>query len=283
MSGPHRHPGASGLAAAARMAHNAGVNGPVFYAHRGAAAEQPENTMQSFRRALELGADVLETDVHLSADGHVVISHDPDCRRMAGVPLALRRARLDEIRALDAGHGFLDAQGKRPFVGKGCRIPTFEEALVELPGVRFNVDIKQPGLRTVRAILALIRRLNAADRVVLASFHLSTLLAVRGMGYEGRTGLAQPEVATLLLAPRVAFRAMPLKGQMVQIPTRSGPIKLATPAFIQKCHDLGLQVDFWTINDPAEARRLLAMGADGIMTDDPAAMAPVFQELRAGR
>jgi glycerophosphoryl diester phosphodiesterase len=264
------------------MAHNAGVNGPVFYAHRGATAEQPENTMPSFRRALELGADVIETDVHLSADGHVIISHDPDCRRMAGAPLAFRRARLDQIRALDAGHGFVDAQGKRPFLGKGYCIPTFEEALVELPGVRFNVDIKQPGLRMVRAILGLIRRLGAADRVVLASFHLSTLLAVRSMGYEGKTSLARPEVATLLFAPRAAFRALPLKGQMVQIPTRSGPIQLATPAFIQKCHDLGLRVDFWTINDPGEARRLLAMGADGIMTDDPAAMAPVFAELRAG-
>lgn len=259
------------------------VNGPVFYAHRGAAAEQPENTMPSFRRALELGADVLETDVHLSADGHVVISHDPDARRMAGAPLVFRRARLDQIRALDAGYGFVDAQGKRPFVGKGCGIPTFEEALRELPDVPFNVDIKQPGLTMVRAILALIRRLKATDRVILASFHLSTLLAVRSMGYEGKTGLASPEVATLLMAPKAAFRAMPLKGQMVQIPTRSGPVQLATPAFIQKCHDLGLQVDFWTINDPAEAKRLLAMGADGIMTDDPAAMAPVFKELRARR
>jgi glycerophosphoryl diester phosphodiesterase len=70
---------------------------------------------------------------------------------------------------------------------------------------------------------------------------------------------------------------------MVQIPTRSGPIRLATPRFIQKCHDLGLTVDFWTINDPIEARHLLTMGADGIMTDDPAAIGPVFAELRAGK
>jgi glycerophosphoryl diester phosphodiesterase len=256
---------------------------PVFYAHRGAAAEQPENTIPSFRRALELGADVLESDVHLTADGQVVMSHDPNAERMTGVPLSFRRAGLDQIRALDAGYGFLDPRGKRPFAGQHYRIPTLEEALVEFPGVRFNIDIKQPGMRMVRAILALLRRLDACDRVVLASFHFRTLLAVRGMRYEGKTSLARPEVATLMFAPRAAYQRIPLRGQMVQIPTRSGPIRLATPKFIQKCHDLGLTVDFWTINDPIEARHLLTMGADGIMTDDPAAIGPVFAELRAGK
>jgi glycerophosphoryl diester phosphodiesterase len=266
----------------ARMAHNAAVS-PVFYAHRGAAAEQPENTMPSFRRALELGADVLESDVHLTSDGQVVMSHDPSAERMTGVPLWFRRARLDQIRALDAGHGFLDPRGKRPFAGQHYRIPTLEEALLEFSDVRFNIDIKQPGVRMVRTIVELLRRLRATERVVLASFHFSTLLAVRAMGYEGRTSLARPEVATLMFAPRAAYQRLPLRGQMVQIPTRSGPIRLATPTFIQKCHDLGLSVDFWTINDPTEARHLLAMGADGIMTDDPAAIAPVFKELRAGK
>jgi glycerophosphoryl diester phosphodiesterase len=256
---------------------------PVFYAHRGAAIEQPENTMPSFRRALELGADVLESDVHLTSDGQVVMSHDPSAARMCGVPLPFRRARLDQVRALDAGYGFVNARGERPFAGKDYRVPTLEEALIEFPDARFNIDIKQPGLRIVRTIVALLRRLRATDRVVLASFQLSTLLAVRGMGYEGKTSMAQPEVATLLFAPRAAYRRLPLRGQMVQIPPRTGPIRLATPAFIKKCHDLGLTVDFWTINDPAEAVKLLAMGADGIMTDDPAAIAPVFAELRAGQ
>ncbi|HWN67058.1 MAG TPA: glycerophosphodiester phosphodiesterase [Haliangium sp.] len=254
---------------------------PVFYAHRGAAAEQPENTIPSFRRALELGADVLETDVHLTADGQVVVSHDPSTDRMCGVPLSFRRARLDQIRALDAGYGFLDPRGKRPFAGQHYRIPTLEELLTEFPGVRFNIDIKQPGRRMVRTMVELLRRLDATERVVLASFHYRTLLAVRSMRYEGKTSLARPEVATVMFAPRAAYRRMPLRGQMVQVPTRSGPIRLATPKFIQKCHDIGLTVDFWTINDPNEARHLLAMGADGIMTDDPAAMAPVFAELRA--
>ncbi|ACY17740.1 glycerophosphoryl diester phosphodiesterase [Haliangium ochraceum DSM 14365] len=256
------------------------VTQPVFYAHRGAAAEQPENTLPAFARALELGADVLETDVHLSADGHVVISHDPVLTRMAGVAVPVRRAQLARIRELDAGFGFVDARGQRPFEGRGYRIPTLEEALLAFPDTPFNVDIKQPGTRIVRAVLDLLRRLRASERVVLASFHYSTLLAVRGLGFAGRTSMARQEVATLYATPKRAYRRLPLTGQMVQIPVKAGPVRLDTPRFLAKCHALGLRVDYWTINDPAEARRLLDLGADGIMTDDPEAIAPVFAERR---
>lgn len=249
---------------------------PIFYAHRGAAAEQPENTMPSFRRALELGASALETDVHMTADGHVVVSHDPNALRMTGVNVVLRRARLDEVRALDAGHGFVDAAGERPFAGKGYGIPTLEELLVELPGVPINIDLKQPWPPMVGQVLDLLRRLRATDRVTLASFHLRTMAAVLARRYEGKTGLSQPEVIALVLARGRLGRALPVAGRRAQIPTHAGPVTLASRAFIDRCHGLGLAVDFWTINDADEAQRLLDLGADGIMTDDPAAIAPVF-------
>ncbi len=257
------------------------MNTPVFYAHRGASIEQPENTLPAFHRALELGADAIETDIHLTRDGHLVISHDPDAERMAGVPLVYAQASIDEIRALNVGQRFTSKDGGAASEPSGYRIPTLEEVLTEFPDIPFNVDIKQPGRDIAERVVALIRRLGATERVVLASFHFRTLLTVRRLGYEGRTGMAQPEVAALRLSPERAFRALPYTGQMVQIPTEAGPIRLATPGFIAKCHRLGLHVDFWTINDPDQARKLLALGADGIMTDDPAAIAPVFQELRA--
>lgn len=270
-----------GLVAGARMEDNAAVTPePIFYAHRGAAAEQPENTMPSFRRALELGADALETDVHMTADGHVVVSHDPGALRMTGVAMTLRRARLDEVQALDAGVGFVDAAGERPFVGKRYRIPTLEELLVELPGVPLNIDLKQPWPFMVDRVLALLRRLRATDRVTLASFHLRTLAAVRARRYEGTTGLSQPEVAALVLARGPLARVLRMAGRRAQIPTHAGPLTLASRGFIDRCHALGLAVDFWTINQADEARRLLDLGADGIMTDDPAAIAPVFAERR---
>ena len=243
---------------------------PLLHAHRGAASEQPENTLASFARALELGADALETDLHLTADGHVVASHDATLARMAGVPVAIRRATLDELRRCDVGWGFVDREGGRPFEGRGVRVPTLEEILDAFPGVPLNVDVKQRSPSMVGPVLDLLRRKRAEDRVLVASFDGATLRAVRAAGYPGRTGLG----------PLPALRAAPLRGAAVQVPPSARGLRLDTPGFVQKSHALGLRLDYWTINDPEEAGRLLTLGADGIMTDDPAAIAPVFKRWR---
>jgi glycerophosphoryl diester phosphodiesterase len=251
-----------------------------LYAHRGASAEAPENTLPSFRRALEIGVDALELDVHMTRDGHPVVSHDPTAQRMANVPVRWCDLDLAEARRLDLGWGFVAPDGGRPFAGQGIRIPTFEELLVELPGVILNVDIKQRQPSMVGAMLRLLRAHRAEARVVLASFHWRTLVEVRRRGYDGDTALSQPEVIAMLTTPRAVLARVPFLGGCAQIPVRSGPVVLARPAFLAKCHALGMRVDFWTINDPAEARRLVELGADGIMTDDPRAIAPVIAGLR---
>lgn len=253
---------------------------PLLYAHRGAASERPENTLDSFARALALGADALETDVHLTADGHVVAAHDPTLARSAGSPVAIRRATLDELRRCDVGWGFVDRDGRRPFAGRGVRVPTLEEVLDAFPGVALNVDVKQRSPEMVGPLLDLLRRARAEDRVLVTSFDGATLRAVRAAGYPGRTGLSLTEVLRLYATPTAALRVLPVRGGAVQVPPRARGLRLDAPGFVAKCHALGLRVDYWTINDPAEAARLLAAGADGIMTDDPAAIAPVFARWR---
>ena len=251
----------------------------LLYAHRGAAAELPENTLVAFRRALEIGVDAIETDVHMTRDGHVVISHDPTAQRMANVGAAWREVDLVDARRFDMGWGYVDRDGGRPHARKGIGVCTLEEALVELPGVRFNVDLKQASPPMVRPVLSLLRRLDAERRVTLASFRWRTLLAVRRRGYGGDTALSRGEVAALLVTPARAWRQLPFTGSAAQVPLAAGPVRLDRAAFIDRCHRLGLRVDFWTINDRAEAARLLALGADGIMTDDPAAIVPLFHSL----
>jgi glycerophosphoryl diester phosphodiesterase len=125
-------------------------------------------------------------------------------------------------------------------------------------------------------MLELVRKHRAEDRVTIASFHTSTALAVRRRGYAGETALSQGEVATLLGLPALLWRQLPFTGTAAQVPTRQGPIRFDRATFIAKCHNLGLRVDFWTIDDPAEAKRLLDLGADGIITNDPAALKPLF-------
>jgi glycerophosphoryl diester phosphodiesterase len=248
----------------------------IVYAHRGAAAERPENTLPAFRRALELGADALETDVHLTADGEIVAAHDEGGARMTGVARALRSATLAEIQSWDAGYGFVDARGGRPFQSQGYRIPSLHELLRELPAVRLNVDLKSEEPALVERFIAIVREHQAEDRVIAASFFRSTLVHLRRRGWRGESSLSQAEFLRCWLMPNW-LQCSGAPGARAQIPTHSGPLRFATARSLKKLRQLGLQVDYWTINDPSEARRLVALGVDGIMTDDPARIVPAVR------
>lgn len=242
---------------------------PIVYAHRGASFELPENTLASFGLALDLGADALETDAHMTRDGRVVLSHDPTGERMAGVARAIAQATLAEVREWDAAARFTP---RRPGVFRASdrfRVPTLDEALATFPGVAFNVDAKQTAPDMIPALLRCIRAARAEDRVRIASFSTKNLARARALGYEGETGLSPREIARALLAPRFALRRLRVPGNAAQIPRRAYGVVLASRGAIDRLHALGLRVDFWTIDDPAEAARLFAMGADGVMTDDP--------------
>jgi glycerophosphoryl diester phosphodiesterase len=251
----------------------------LVYAHRGASAELPENTMQAFTRAVELGADILETDAYVTRDGHVVLAHDSHGRRMANVPRAIEACTFDEVRAWDVGWGFRDQHGARCFAGKGFCIPTLKELLDAFPEMRFNIDAKVRTPAAVDRILEVIRSAHAEERVQLASFSAANLRRVRASGYRGLTGLAQTEVIQLVVEPSALLRMFPLRGQLAQVPPRAGPFRFDTPQFLDKAHALGLQVDYWVVDDPREAKRLARLGADGIMTDDPARVVPAVREV----
>jgi glycerophosphoryl diester phosphodiesterase len=232
--------------------------------------------MIAFERAVEVGVDALEMDVHVTRDGHVIVAHDDTARRMCGVAAAWGELDLADARRLDAGWGFLAPDGTRPFAGRGIAVPTLEEVIEAFPRTRLNVDIKR-GDRAIEAALELVRRRKVEERVTLASFHLGTLVAVRRKGYGGETGMASGEIASLLSIPALLWRQLPFTGTAAQVPVSQGAIRFDRTPFIAKCHSLGLRVDFWTIDDREEAARLLALGADGIMTNDPAAIAPLFR------
>lgn len=250
-------------------------DGPVaiaLYAHRGAAAELPENTLPAFRRAMERGATAIETDAHLTRDGHVVLSHDATGARAAGVPYGIADSTLEQVRTWNVARGHPGS----------FTIPTLEEALEDLPGVPFNVDCKAPGRDAAALLVGIVRRIGAEERVLIASFRSRTLRHVRRLGYEGKTSLGQSEIFRVALMPRPLLRALPLHGNAAQVPTRAFGLRFDTRRFVDKCHALGLVVHYWTIDDPLEARRLADLGADGIMTDDPRLVAPALGLPGAG-
>jgi glycerophosphoryl diester phosphodiesterase len=242
----------------------------LLYAHRGAAAERPENTMVSFERAIELGAGALEFDVHGTRDGELVVSHDPDGARMCGVGAAFREVDWSEVKTWDAGRGFRARDGGRPWTDKGVRIPRFEEVVDAFPRVPLNVDLKAP---VADAAVAMLKRRRAEGRVCLASFQRATMWRVRSLGYDGPTALASWEVAQVLALPAFAQQgALRPRATAAQL-----PISLGRAWVIARCHALGMRVDYWTVNDPALALKLIDLGADGIMTDDPALLVPALR------
>jgi glycerophosphoryl diester phosphodiesterase len=182
------------------------------------------------------------------------------------VARAIRDATYGEIMAWDVGASFVARAGRRgtstPF-----RVPTLDEALAALPGVVFNVDAKQVFPDMIPALLRTIRAAGAEGRVRIASFSARNLGRVRRSGYEGQTGVAPAELVALMLAPRSVARRL-RRGDAAQVPMRASGMTFASQRAIDRLHGLGLRVDFWTIDDPDDARRLLAMGADGVMTDD---------------
>jgi glycerophosphoryl diester phosphodiesterase len=247
------------------------------YAHRGAAIECPENTMVSFKKALAYGADALEMDAHLTSDGHVVVCHDEDGLRMCNVRGAIAKTVLRDVQSWDAGWGFAGPDGGRPFAGGGHKIPTLVEVLAEFPGIPINVDLKAESPALVDAFLKVVRGRREEERVVAASFHRSNLKRLRRQFYAGPTALAQSEVLELLSMPAFLWRRLPNHGTAAQLPTKAGPLRLASRPIVKHCHAAGVRVDFWTVNDPDEARRLVALGVDGIMTDDPGKVVPAVK------
>jgi glycerophosphoryl diester phosphodiesterase len=241
----------------------------MIYAHRGASFELPDNTLEAFALALSLGADAIETDAHMTRDGHIVLAHDPTGTVTSGDPRAIAELTLAQLRTWNLGARFVprrEGEFRRDDV---YRMPTLEEALEAHPRVTFNVDAKQIEPDMTPALLRAIRRMGAEDRVRIASFSEKNLARVRARGYAGETGLAPSEVARIMFLPSAALRWWRVKGHAAQVPRRAYGVVFAKQSAIDRFHVLGLRVDFWTIDDPDEAHRLLAMGADGVMTNDP--------------
>jgi glycerophosphoryl diester phosphodiesterase len=247
------------------------IDGPLLYAHRGARLLHPENSLPAFAAALQAGADVLELDVRMSADGHVVVAHDATGHGTANVDRKVAECTLAELLRWDVGSGPAVTRSKTP-----VRMPTLHQVLEEMPAALLNVDLKQERPDMVPAVLQALRAQRAQERVLLTSFASAVLGRVRASGYEGPTGLARVEAMSAAFAPAVWLRRHRLPGQRLQIPMRFAGLDLRRRALIDKQHALGLAVDYWVVNDVGQAAALLELGADGIVTDDPAAMAALF-------
>ena len=245
---------------------------PLTFAHRGGAGLWPENTLEAFRGALELGCSHLETDLRVSRDGEIVIMHDALLDRTTDGSGPVSARTLAELKQLDAGYRFSPDGKTFPRRGQGITIPTFAELVAAAPGVCFNVEIKERGsIDLPRALLAFIERHGITDRVIVAAEQHQLVRDFRRLS-AGRiaTSASRREALQFWFASRLQLTAfLRLPYQALQIPVRFGNQEIVTPRLLDAAHREGLAIHVWTIDDATEMNRLLDLGVDGLMSDYP--------------
>ena len=236
--------------------------------HRGAAGVAPENTLASFRAAIDAGADVLEMDVHATSDGHLVVIHDDAVDRTTDGAGEVRAMTLEAIRALDASAKFVvyDGETAAGFDGP-LRVPTLEEVLVAFPTALFNIELKQGEPSVEAAFIALLEAHGALDRTLLAAESAPIMRRLRELRPDALTGMSAEDAFGFLMPVDAATYRSP--GHALQVPVLFGDMPIITKETVARAHALGMEVHAWTIDDPAEMESLLDLGVDGLITNLP--------------
>lgn len=240
-------------------------------AHRGFSLGGLENSMAAFRAAVDLGIGHLETDVHTTADGVLVLFHDETLDRLTEV-----RGRIADLPA---------AAVARARIGGTEPILRFDELVAAFPDVRLNIDVKD--WNSVATLASAIERHGLHDRVLVASFSDRRRRAVlKQLSRPAASSAGTVSNAVfVLLGPALPDRLMALVVRRalqgvhaLQVPVRYGAVPVVTPGFVRRAHRHGLQVHVWTVNEAAEMHRLLDLGVDGIVTDRADLLKAVLQE-----
>lgn len=228
---------------------------PRVIAHRGLALEAAENTPSAFQAALDAGADILETDVHLSKDGQVIIAHDADLARVAGREGFVADFTAAELARIDLGFG----EG----------FPTLAEVLERFPQARFNIDLKTPAV--IDAFVDTVLSTDSRERVLVASFdEVSRANAAAQIGNVASSATSSHVLAGRLISALglpLGLWKVPPGIVALQVPPTYGGLALVTPQLVGLAKRKGLEVHVWTINEPHQMERLWRLGVSGIVTD----------------
>ncbi|BCW03918.1 glycerophosphodiester phosphodiesterase [Arthrobacter sp. NtRootA1] len=233
-----------------------GTVGPLALAHRGFSMNGLENSMAAFRAAVELGNLHLETDVHTTSDGVLLVFHDSSLDRVTD-----SSGRIAELTAAEV------AQAR---IGGVEPVPTFDELVAAFPDARLNLDVKD--WNSVKPMAEAIEKHGIHRRVLVTSFSDRRRRAVLKLLSQPTASSAGSSLTALfvLLGPVLPARLARkvLTGvDAFQVPVRYGRVPVVTSGFVRRAHRLGIQVHVWTINEPAEMGRLLDLGVDGIVSD----------------
>jgi len=255
---------------------------PRVYAHRGGAALGPENTTAAFEIGLKAGADGLEFDVHLAADGIPVVIHDDTLDRTTSATGPVSARTSDELARVDAGCRFLDGSGGRPFAGAGIGIPTLLDTLRRFNHVPAIIELKVNTAAFGQRVAEVVRAANAVDRVCLAGSGRRSARSARAALPSAAASACRPEVRLALHRSWVGWPVRRVAYGGYQVPEQAGMWRIATPRFIRDAHAAGLFVEVWTVDELADMERLLGWGADGLISNRPDLAVAVRDRLLPG-
>jgi glycerophosphoryl diester phosphodiesterase len=232
---------------------------PLVFAHRGGAALAPENTMAAFDNSLRLGADGVELDVRLSADGIVVVHHDATLERTTALRGAVAARTANELGA--------------------AHVPRLDAVLDRYRDTRVIIEMKVNTPAFAAAVVEVVRRAGAETRVCLGGFGLQAVRAARSLAPEIATSAAREEVRWALYRSWCRWPRLTAPYGGYQIPEYAGATRVVSPRFVRDAHRCGLAVQVWTVDDETDAKRLLSWGVDAIITDRPDLMIRLVRSL----
>jgi glycerophosphoryl diester phosphodiesterase len=240
---------------------------PRAFVHRGWHYEDldgMENSLSAFRRAVAEGYHYVETDVHATSDGVVVVQHDPVLDRTTDSTGVVAQLPWQVVRTAKIG-------GREP-------VSRLEDVLEELPEALFNIDVKAE--EAIEPLINVLRRANAFGRVCVASFSETRLERVRrSAGDELLTSMGTRAIARLWASGRLPrfVRARLGHQRIAQVPARQGRLTVVDKRLIAAARRRGIEVHVWTIDEPDQMNELIDLGVDGLMTDRPGVLREVLQ------
>jgi glycerophosphoryl diester phosphodiesterase len=237
-------------------------------AHGNGRALQPGNTLEAAVNALSVGADILELDIHLTADNILVVRHDETIDSTTNGSGRIAEMTLAELSMFDVGFHKYDYPEK--VAEKGIRIPTLESLFVALPDNRFLIELKPQGPQAGYYLCRLVREYGLVNQVLIGSFHSSVLRDFRKQCPEVPTSLGEEEALWMVVLSWLGLgHLFDPPGYSVQLPMAQGGIRVVTQSLVETARELNLKLDVWTVNNVQEMTDLIGFGVDGIITDRP--------------
>ena len=253
-----------------RQAPPAGYQSNTFdiIAHRNGRALVPGNTFEAAINALNVGAHVLEIDVHLTADNVLVVRHDAVIDTTTNGSGRIAQMTVAQIQAFDVG--FHEVDYPDLVAPPGIKVPTLKSLFERMPENRYLIELKPLETAAADELCRLIAGYDLADQVVVASFHDSVLVYFREICPTVLTSLGEGEASWLFVLSKLGLGHLyNSPGYSVQLPMFEKGMAIVTPGLVRAIHQLNMRVEVWTINDPQTMQELMDMGVDSIITDRP--------------